>query len=478
MALVVTPALCLILLARAPLAERDTRFLSRLKGRYGAWLPAMLDWPRQAVVVVAALFAVTLLSASFLGEEFMPKFKEYDFLMHWVEKPGTSLDAMQRITVRASRELRAIPGVRNFGAHIGRAEVADEVVGPNFTELWISLDPTVPYGPTVEKIQQVVDGYPGLYRDLLTYLKERIKEVLTGGSAAIVVRVYGAELGQLRRTAAGLGKAIGGIDGVADLQVEPQVLVPETQVRLRPGALQQFGLTPGDVRRAAAALVKGAKVGEIYDGQRIFDVAVWGTEPVRRDLAALRQLRIDLPGGGQVPLGDVADVYIAPSPNVIQRENASRRIDVACNVKGRDLGSVAREIETRVRAFPFERGYHAEVLGEYAARQAGRRQLFLLSLLSLAGVALVLHADFQSSRLTLLVLTSLPFALVGGVAGAFSRAACCHSDRLSASSRCSESPPATASCSSAITGTCTRSSACRSGANSSCAGQRTGWRRS
>ena len=136
----------------------------------------------------------------------MPKFKEYDFLMHWVEKPGTSLEAMQRITERASRELRAIPGVRNFGAHIGRAEVADEVVGPNFTELWISLDPTVPYGPTVEKIQQVVDGYPGLYRDLLTYLKERIKEVLTGGSAAIVVRVYGAELGQLRKTAAGLGK--------------------------------------------------------------------------------------------------------------------------------------------------------------------------------------------------------------------------------------------------------------------------------
>jgi len=418
-ALVVTPALCLMLLARAPLAERDTRFLARLKDRYRAWLPGLLDRPGQAAVIVAVLFAATLAGASLLGEEFMPKFKEYDFLMHWVEKPGTSLEAMQRITVRVSRELRAIPGVRNFGAHIGRAEVADEVVGPNFTELWISLDPAVPYGPTVEKIQNVVDGYPGLYRDVLTYLKERIKEVLTGGSAAIVVRVYGAELGQLRKTAADLGKGIGGIDGVADLQVEPQVLVPETQVRLRPQALQQFGLTPGDVRRAAAALVKGAKVGEIYDGQMIFDVAVWGTQPVRRDLASLRQLRVDLPGGGQVPLGDVADVFIAPSPNVIQRENASRRIDVACNVSGRDLGSVARDIEARVQAFPFARGYHAEVLGEYAARQASRRQLFLLGLMSLVGIALVLHADFQSSRLTFLVLTSLPFALVGGVAGAF-----------------------------------------------------------
>ena len=248
-ALAVTPALCLILLARAPLAERDTRFLARLKDRYRAWLPGLLVRPRQAAGAVVVLFAATLGGASLLGEEFMPKFKEYDFLMHWVEKPGTSLEAMQRITVRVSRELRAIPGVRNFGAHIGRAEVADEVVGPNFTELWISLDPTVPYGPTVEKIQQVVDGYPGLYRDLLTYLKERIKEVLTGGSAAIVVRVYGAELGQLRKTAADLGNAIGGIDGVADLKVEPQVLVPEIA---GPAEAGRAAAVRPDARRRAA----------------------------------------------------------------------------------------------------------------------------------------------------------------------------------------------------------------------------------
>ena len=114
--------------------------------------------------------------------------------MHWVEKPGTSLDAMNRITLQASRELMAVPGVRNFGSHTGRAEVADEVVGPNFTELWISLEPDVPYEETVQTIQGIVDGYPGLYRDLLTYLRERIKEVLTGESATIVVRIVGPDL--------------------------------------------------------------------------------------------------------------------------------------------------------------------------------------------------------------------------------------------------------------------------------------------
>ena len=144
---------------------------------------------------------MTAVTVPFLGEEFLPSFREYDFLMHWVEKPGTSIEAMRRITERASRELMAVPGVRNFGAHIGRAEVADEVVGPNFTELWISLDPSVDYESTVTKIQSIVDGYPGLYRDLLTYLRERIKEVLTGASATIVVRVYGPDLGVLQKQA-------------------------------------------------------------------------------------------------------------------------------------------------------------------------------------------------------------------------------------------------------------------------------------
>ena len=153
--------------------------------------------------------------------------------MHWVEKPGTSLQAMQRITARASRELRAVPGVRNFGSHIGRAEVADEVVGPNFTELWISLDPKVDYAPTVARIQEIVDGYPGLYRDLLTYLKERIKEVLSGGSGAIVVRLFGPNLDVLRAKADEIGKVMSSVDGATNVQVEPQVEVPQVEVRIK-----------------------------------------------------------------------------------------------------------------------------------------------------------------------------------------------------------------------------------------------------
>ncbi len=416
-ALTLTPALCLLLLPR--IAEhRESPLTRALKRRYASALPSIVAKPVRAVVIVAVALSGTAAAYPFLGEEFLPSFKEYDFLMHWVEKPGTSLDAMRRITVQASRELREIPGVRNFGAHIGRAEVADEVVGPNFTELWISLDQDVDYKATVARIQGVVDGYPGLYRDLLTYLKERIKEVLTGASATIVLRIYGPELDVLREKAQEVAAAIRDVPGIADLKVEPQVLVPQVEVRLRTEAAAVYGVAPGDVRRAVSTLVKGTKVGEIYEGQMVFDIAVWGEPALRTDLASLRDIRIDTPSGGQVPLGAVADVFIAPTPNVVMRENASRRIDVTCNVRG-DLGSTAREIEARVGRLSFDRGYHPEFLGEYAARSAASRRLLFFSALSLLGILLVLYVDFRSVRLTLLLFVSLLFALVGGVAAAF-----------------------------------------------------------
>ncbi len=416
-ALTLTPALSLLLLPQAVKNHKSEPPLTRwLKRVYRSSLAKLVSSWRFAVTTLLVFLIATAAVVPLLGEEFLPNFKETDFLMHWVEKPGTSLEAMQRITVRASKELRAIPGVRNFGSHIGRAEVADEVVGPNFTELWISIDPNAPYDVTVSKIQEVVDGYPGLTRDLLTYLKERIKEVLTGAGASVVVRIYGSDLAVLRDKAAEVSKTIGGVPGVTNLKVEQQVLVPQLEVRVKSDAAFRFGLTPGVVRNAATTLIKGTKVGELYQNQQINDVVVWGTANSRTDIESLRRLRFALPSGGDIPLGEVADIQIVPTPNVIQHESASRRIDVTCDVKGRDLGSVAREIETKVKALAFERGYHPEFLGEYAARQQSRNRLLWLSGLSLLGILLLLHTDFRSARLVTLVFVSLPFALIGGVA--------------------------------------------------------------
>jgi CzcA family heavy metal efflux pump len=415
LALTVTPALSYMLLTGRTAARPEAPLTRWLKRLYRPILPVFVHRPYLALVTLLAAFAWTGLVATRLGQEFLPNFQETDFLMHFVEKPGTSVEAMQRVTVQASKDLRAIPGVRNFGAHIGRAEVADEPVGPNFTELWISIDPHVDYQATVRKVEEVVYAYPGLYRDLLTYLRERIKEVLTGASATIVVRLYGPDLDLLRAKAKEVEAAMASVPGVMNLKVEPQVMVPQIEVRLRPEAAEQYGLTAGHVRRASTTLLKGVKVGEVYEDQKKFDVVVWGVPSVRCDLAAVRALPIDTPSGAQVRLGDVADVAVVPTLNEIKRENASRRLDITCNVQGRDLGSVAQEIEAQVKQIPFDREYRPEFLGEYAAQQESTRKLYALAALALVGIVLLLYVDFQAWRPTLIVAFTIPFALIGGV---------------------------------------------------------------
>lgn len=424
-ALTLTPALSLILLknkyakGKEVKEHQEPKPVRWLKPRYERFLHKIIGRPKRTFLAAGGLVTVAVVLAPLLGEEFLPHFKEYDFLMHWVEKPGTSLDAMQRITVSASKELRSIDGVRNFGAHIGRAEVADEVVGPNFTENWISVRPDVDYEVTVNKIQEVVDGYPGLYRDVLTYLRERVKEVLTGTSASIVVRIYGSDLAVLQTKAKEVSDKLAGIEGVSDLKVQQQTLVPQLAVKFLPDKAAQFGLSAADVRNAINVLVNGFKAGEIYQEQKIFDVVVWGTPAQRTNIESIRDLLIDIPAGGRVPLKDVADVQVQPTPNEITRESSSRRIDVTCNTKGRDLGSVARDIEASLKGVPFDAGYHPEVLGEYKERQESQTRLYSLMLLSLLGIFLILYIDFNSYRTASLILLSLPFALSGCVFAAW-----------------------------------------------------------
>ncbi len=416
-ALTLTPALCYMLLSGRGRQRSEAPLTRLLKAVYRRALSPIVHRSWLALATLIAAFSLTAAATTRLGQEFLPNFQETDFLMHFVEKPGTSIEAMHRATAEASRQLRQVPGVRNFGSHIGRAEVADEPVGPNFTELWISIDENADYAATVKKVEAVVYSFPGLYRDLLTYLRERIKEVLTGSSATIVVRLYGPEMEKLREKAKEVEKAMASVPGVINLKVEPQVLIPQIEIRFKPEAAEVYNLTIGHIRRTASILLKGVKVGEVYDQQKKFDVVVWGVPATRASLIDIQELPIDTPSGTLVRLGDVADVGIVPASNEIKRENASRRLDITCNVKDRDLASVANEIEEKVKAIPFDREYHPEFLGEHTARRESSQRLYGLAALALVGIVLLLYVDFQEWRPTLLVALTIPFALIGGVVG-------------------------------------------------------------
>jgi CzcA family heavy metal efflux pump len=418
-ALTVTPAMALILFRNAPLERRGSPIVRWLQGGYIRALGRILRRPQWAygTVAVVALFGV--LVTPLLGQSLLPSFKERDFLMHWLTIPGTSHPEMVRITTQASKELRAIPGVRNFGAHIGQAEAADEVVGMYFGENWISVDPSVDYDDTLASVQAVVDGYPGLYRDVQTYLKERIREVLAGSSDAIVVRIYGQDLGVLHDKAEEVREILSGIDGVVEEHVELHVDEPQIEVEVDLAKAHEYGVTPGDVRRTVAAFVATEEVGDLYYGGKVYDVRVVAIPAARHSLTSVRNLLIDTPSGKTIRLEEVASVDVKPTPNEIEREHASRKIDVSANVRGRDLGSVIDELNQGLAQVEFPLEYHAELLGEYEERQAASRRLTWFAIAAVIGVFVFLQVAFGSLRLAIVAFLTLPMALVGGVLAAY-----------------------------------------------------------
>lgn len=416
-ALTVTPALSLILFSRGEHARSP--LVAILSRRYLPVLQRLLDLPRTVAVGAGLMLVATFLLASGLREQFLPAFQENDLLMHWIARPGSSLSAVARTADLARAELLKIPGVRNFGAHIGRAEVADEVVGPNFAEMWISIDPKVDLPSTVDKVRATVDGYPGVYRDVQTYLQERMREVLSGGGSAIVVRLYGPDLAALRAAAQKLSAELARAPGVAHAKPEAHVLVPQIEVRPDLARCAALGIDPGLVRARASSLVQGERAGQIVRGQQPIDVVLWSTPDVRQDVHALSDLRIAVDDLRSYRLGDVASVRIVPMLNTIAHDAGSRKLDVSVDLRAdADLRAVATEVDAHVRALQLPAGHHAEVFGEYTARARAQRRLVLVSLLCLAGIVLLLLADFRSWRPTMLVVLSLPFALVGGVAAA------------------------------------------------------------
>ena len=218
--------------------------------------------------------------------------------MHWLTKPGTSHPEMYRITEHASRELRSIPGVRNFGAHIGRAIAADEVVGINFTENWVSVDPKADYDKTVSAIQETVEGYPGIYRDVQTYLKERIREVLTGKGETIVVRIYGDDITELRKQADKVKASLEGVQGLKSLSVEFQYPIAQVEVEVDLDAAQRYGVKPGDVRRTSGILLAGEEAGDIFRDGKAYDVNIWSTPETRHSIEDVKNLLVDTPNAG------------------------------------------------------------------------------------------------------------------------------------------------------------------------------------
>jgi CzcA family heavy metal efflux pump len=418
-ALTVTPALVLILLSNAPIRERISPIIPPMHRGYTAILSRSINKPLIAYTSTVVLLIAGVVIYPLLGSELLPSFKERDFLMHWLGKPGTGRDEMVRISQEACQELMTIPGVRNCGSHIGQALLMDEVYGIYFGENWISVDPSVDYDETLNKVQALVDGYPGLVRDVQTYLKERIREVLTGSSHPIVIRIFGPDLDVLRAKADEVEERLSEIEGLTELHVELLVDIPQIQVEVDLDKAQQYGLKPGDVRRAAAYMVAGEEVGDIHVANRTYDVNVWSIPESRANYTDILELPIDTPSGTKVQLKEVADISIQPVPNAIKHEGTSRRIDVEAEVEGVDLGTAVTQVEQILAEIDFPLEYHAELLGEFAESQKATQRLMYAAIGAILVIFFLLRVSLGSFRLAFMSFLSLPLALVGGLIAAY-----------------------------------------------------------
>jgi Cu/Ag efflux pump CusA len=435
-ALTVTPALSLVLHARATGAGAESPVVAWLRGRYDALLTRLVAAPKAVWAGAGGLVLVGLVALLTLGTSVVPTFKDRDLLVRIDAAPGTSEPAMSEITTKASRDMRALPGVETVGGHVGRAVTGDRTVGVNSSELWVSIDSDADYDKTVASVKNVVNRLEGVEQDVVTYSQQQIRDVgslrdgeennakdgtvdvLTGTEKPLVVRLYGENQDTLREKAKDVQAAVAGVDGVVDPKIEANPVEPVVEVETRLADAARYGIKPGDVRRAEASLLQGITVGSIFGAQKVFDVTVQGVASTRENVGSIRNLLLDTEDGGHVRLGKVADVRVVNAPSVIRRDAVARRIDIEADISGRSLDAITADVEDRLAALDLPLEYHAEVVAESAGQEAATQAAVGFAIAAVLATLLLFQAAFRSWRAAGLAFAAVPLALVGGLLAA------------------------------------------------------------
>jgi Cu/Ag efflux pump CusA len=417
-ALTVVPALGMMLLGNGAREPRESPVAAWLGTRYSAMASRIVPKPGPAVAVLGVFALAGLVALPFLDLSMRPVLKERDVVVRLDAPPGTSLSRMDEITAQGVEELRSLPGIDDVGAHVGRAIQSDQIVNVNSAEIWVSVNGSADYDETITSIEDAAGGLPDVSNDVLTYSEQRVTDVLGRGDDEVVVRIYGQDQQILETKAEEVRAAITGVDGIENARVDLPAEEPTIEVQPDIARAQQYGLAPGDVRRAATTLLSGLVVGNLFEEQKVFDVAVWGTEEIRQSDADVGNLMIDTPDGGLVPLNEVADVRVVPNASAIRHESVESYVDVGANVSGRDVGAVVGDVRGALEQVAFPLEHHAAVLGGFEEDAATRSNLIAIAVAGLVVIFLLLQAAFVSWRLAVLAFVALPVALAGGVLAA------------------------------------------------------------
>jgi Cu/Ag efflux pump CusA len=417
----VTPVLANLLLPRETAPRPDSPAVVRAKSYYDRALEGARSRTALGIVAVGVVGLLGLAAASQLvgTRAVVPTIPDRTLLVQWDSMAGTSNDEVRRVASKASEELRALPGVSGVGGHIGRAISSDQVVGNSSAELWVSITPDANFTETEKAVRDVVQGYPGIAHNVLNYSQQKIGEQRSSMDPGFAVRVYGTDMPVLREKAEEVRKALETVDGVQNPTINAGAMTPIVEVEVNLAEAQKVGIKPGDARRAAAALMQGIVVGNLFEQQKVFEVVVRGAVDVRDDLTSIRELLLDTPSGGQVQLGQIAEVRLVPNEVVIMHDDTSRRIDVVADVSGRPLADIQRDINAAISQIQFPLEYHAEIPTKYGEQLAGDSLVLWIGAAALIAILLLLQTAVRSWKLALAVFLSLPAALAGAAIAAW-----------------------------------------------------------
>ncbi len=421
-ALTVTPALCMVLLARREIPEGEPPVMRWTKERYRQLLDRVERHPGPALAGVALFAVVGLAVIPFFGGSFLPELKEGHFIVHMSAVPGTSLEESLRTGGRVTRALVEVPFVRSVAQQVGRAEKADDVWGSHYSEFHVDLKPLEGEGAEFAQadVRKVLAGFPGINSAVKTFLTERVEETLSGYTAAVAVNVFGNDLDRLDGVARDVARVLAEVPGATEVQVQSPPGMPKLSVRLRKADTARWGFRPVEVLDAVRTAYQGNVVGQVYEGNRVFDVAVILEPRSRKSVARIGDLLLRSGDGTYVSLRQVADVYEAPGRYQVLHQGARRVEAVTANVAGRDVASFVEEARRRILSgVALPAGSYVEFAGTGEAQARSRKDLLLHSLLAGVGIVLFLSVVTRHPRNLLLLLANLPMALLGGVLAVF-----------------------------------------------------------
>ncbi|MDE6271975.1 MAG: CusA/CzcA family heavy metal efflux RND transporter [Muribaculaceae bacterium] len=418
-ALTLTPVLCSYLLTHPKMEmkmEKESNVVGWLKNFYGRSLSWALDHQRPVVISALCLLIISIGIFFTLGSSFLPPFNEGSFTINVSSLPGISLEESDKIGRHAEELLMTVPEIQTVARKTGRAELDEHALGVNVSEIEAPFKLSGRSHKEVAKeIREKLSVIAGANIEIGQPISHRIDAMLSGTRAGIAIKLFGEDLNAMYLTANRIKDAISDIEGIADLNVEQQVERPEIKIIPRPLLLAKAGISLPEFNDFIAVMIGGEKVSRVYEGDRSFNLTVRSTEGSRASIDDIRNMPIETPEG-TVLLSEVADITSSSGPNTISRENVKRKIVISANAADRDLGSVMKDIRSRIdEKIILPEGYHIEYGGQFESEQAASRTLLLTSLLSIMVIFLLLYMEFRNVKESGVILLNLPFALIGGV---------------------------------------------------------------